>query len=76
MEIGNLASVNEPLSGQFSFLYSLLLGNQLENLMGRRPFMFFLLLLTVLPGTAVFLYGLGNSSSQLMYGLRYVDLVF
>ena len=41
--------------------------------MGRRPFMFFLFSLTVLPGTIVFLYGLGNSS-QLMYGLRYVEL--
>jgi DNA segregation ATPase FtsK/SpoIIIE-like protein len=36
--------------------------------------MFFLLMLTVLPGAAVFLYGLGESPSQLMYGLRYVEL--
>ena len=57
----------------FLFFILYLLGNQLENLMGRRPFMFFLFSLTVIPGTIVFLYGLGNSS-QLMYGLRYVEL--
>jgi membrane associated rhomboid family serine protease len=67
--------VNEPsIWTIFLFFILYLLGNQLENLMGRRPFMFFLLMLTVLPGAAVFLYGLGDSPSQLMYGLRYVEL--
>ena len=67
--------VNEPsIWTIFLFFILYLLGNQLENLIGRRPFMFFLLLLTVLPGTAVFLYGLGNSAPQLMFGLRYVEL--
>lgn len=56
----------------FFILY--LLGNQLENLMGRRPFLVFLLALTIIPGVGVFLYGLGNSPSELMYGLRYVEL--
>ena len=41
--------------------------------MGRRPFMFSCFCLPYFRNRC-FLYGLGNSSSQLMYGLRYVEL--
>ena len=67
--------VNQPdIWTIFLFFILYLLGNQLENLMGRRPFMFFLLSLTIIPGVGVFLYGLSNTSIELMYGLRYVEL--
>ena len=58
----------------FLFFILYILGNQLENLMGRRPFMFFLLALTVLPGIGLFLYSLNNSTGFYLGSMREVEL--
>ena len=58
----------------FLFFILYLLGNQLENLMGRRPFMFFLLMLTVIPGIGLFLYNLSNPAGFYLGSMREVEL--
>ena len=58
----------------FLFFIIYMLGNQLENLMGRRPFFYLLLALTLLPALVVTLVSLTSSSPTYIYGLRYVEL--
>ncbi len=58
----------------FLFFILYMLGNQLENLMGRRTFLYLLLALTVLPGLIVTLASISNSSPAFVYGLRFVEL--
>ncbi|MEC7924698.1 MAG: rhomboid family intramembrane serine protease [Actinomycetota bacterium] len=58
----------------FLFFILYMLGNQLENLMGRRTFLYLLLALTVLPGLVVTLASISNSSPAFVYGLRFVEL--
>ncbi len=58
----------------FLFFILYMLGNQLENLMGRRTFLYLLLALTVIPALVVTLASLSNSDSIGLYGLRFVEL--
>jgi membrane associated rhomboid family serine protease len=58
----------------FLFFILYMLGNQLENLMGRRTFLYLLLALTVIPALVVTLTSLSNSDSIGLYGLRFVEL--
>ena len=58
----------------FLFFILYMLGNQLENLMGRRTFLYLLLALTILPGLVVTLASISNSSPAFIFGLRFVEL--
>ncbi|MGI9621959.1 MAG: rhomboid family intramembrane serine protease [Acidimicrobiales bacterium] len=68
--------VNEPdIWAILLFAIFYMLGNQLENLMGRRPFMFFLLALTLMPAIVVTLVELILSDfAGFAFGLRFVEL--
>ena len=58
----------------FLFFILYMLGNQLENLMGRRTFLYLLLAFTVIPAVVVTLASISNSSPAFIYGLRFVEL--
>ena len=52
----------------FLFFILYMLGNQLENLMGRRTFLYLLLAFTVIPAVVVTLASISNSSPAFIYG--------
>ena len=58
----------------FLFFILYMLGNQLENLMGRRTFLYLLLALTVIPAVVVTLASLSSSDPIGLFGLRFVEL--
>ena len=58
----------------FLFFILYMLGNQLENLMGRRIFLYLLLALTVIPAVVVTLASLSSSDPIGLFGLRFVEL--
>ena len=68
--------VNEPdIWAIILFAVFYMLGNQLEGLMGRRPFLWFLAMLTVLPAVAVTILELILPGFDgIVFGLRFVQL--
>lgn len=66
---------NEPdIWNVLLFFFFFVFGNQLERIMGRKPFLWFLVTVTVLPALLIALVDLGGSLTGFAFGFRFLQL--